>query len=293
MRIHLALTALILLAECRRDEPPPVPRATGDLIPRTEEELIATEHAIDDLGLRRRRLQALACVRRARPGVKGPMHPGPGELSALAGLHERKVVQRIISADVALSPACDERDVALVHQVAGTIQSSPRLEDLVVLSDTIIIARVAGPLRPERRGDGLRSSVPLVVEEAIKGDLQAGLSVVARSPDGPAGDGTYISYSGGPSFRMGKRYLVLASRMEQRIQASRHGGPTAPRTRTPALIPNGGAWALDESQVHLPDGPIPAAEAIRRVRDAARTAPPREAAAQRVALTGNADYDHP
>lgn len=271
MRVFSTFVALILVTACRPEDPPQSPRATGDLIPRTEEELAATEGAIDRLGLRARRLQVLACVRRARPTVKGPSFPGPGELSELAGLHERKVAHGIISGDIVLSPACDERDIALVHRVAGTIQSVPGLEDRVLLSDTVVIARATGSLRPERRGDALRSSVPLVVKESIKGDMRPGQAFVARSPDGPVGDGTYVTYSGGPSFRTGEHFLILASRMEQRIQASRHGGPTAYRTPVPALIPAGGVWALGQPHAHLPDGPVPTAEVIRRVQVAAQS----------------------
>lgn len=259
----LVACAMLLLGACERPAKPPAqPRATGDFIRVKEAELQGLEDGLRRLRLGSEYQRVLDCVVKADLRLKGPQYPGPGELRDLQAVFDRDVATTIVMSNLKSPQGCDANFLRLIRHVGPSVKRGPSLQDGVLLSDVIVVARALGPLAPERRGDGLRSSIPFVAEQSIRGGIKVGRTIAVRSMSGPVGDGTYASVSGGPRLEEGGRYLILASRTRQRVQAALHGGPTAAEAHVPAVIPVGGVIRIDGDVAHAPWGPTSPAQLL-------------------------------
>lgn len=266
-----ALPLALLLASCGGPTAPP--REPADIVAQLDLQLDAEEQAIARLGDARLLRRIRRCVARHGLPPRPPGAPDPSATLARLDLAERRVAIDAYAADAATVAACGDTGRALIDAAARRARAERRMADALHLADTVVIAR-AGARRAEDRGDGLRSSLPLVVEECLRGALGRGAPFVVRIASGPLPDGTTSSVSGEPHVHAGRRYLVVASRAAYRVAAVAHGAmPAAADRAPPALLARGGVFALDRPELHTPWGVTRLAAVRAQLRIPLRPAP--------------------
>ncbi|RXR03466.1 hypothetical protein [Pseudoxanthomonas composti] len=170
----------------------------------------------------RGRARHYASLRRARPGPRpfdlAVPQQGPPRITT-----DSDSSPQAITAETAINLAAlgfDASDVAhaekagidLVKAARHVFSGSPTAQELVLLADTVVVAR-AVPASPQSpRQDGFLSELRFEVLERIKGTSSSGsqISVPLRSGTNP--DGTRLRVTSEPTVVQGATYLLILSK---------------------------------------------------------------------------------
>lgn len=172
----------------------------------------ARRTALNALGRGADYSRLLQCVQNsAIPAPKGYPGATPLQAAALTQAFRHDLTGSVLAAGLQLG-ACERNATQMaIAAAARGLRASSQLEDHVLLSDVIVVARATGGA--DVGGvDGFRSGQVFLVTSPIKGDVRKGTRLALRLRGGRNPDGTYTRYSNEPSFKTGSEYLLLVSR---------------------------------------------------------------------------------
>lgn len=174
-----------------------------------------------------------------------PPAPGFVDRDDLAALNDSFLVEiaqtlavlGFKAGDLRRSP---ELSAAYVQAAAGRIRGRSTLDQEKLLADTVVTGIVSRTVS-EDLGDGLRSTVEIVVDRPVKGSAKTGDTVRLRRLSSKGADNRLLSVSDEDDLADGAKVALIASAARYQSDFGARGRPCAPCVveQVPVFLVNG------------------------------------------------------